>query len=83
MMPYVIQSMYILLAPALFAASIYMILGRIILLTGGEAHSMIKQRWLTKTFVFGDMLCFAFQSGGKVLLLDFSVLLGSLTTDSF
>lgn len=65
MMPYVIQSMYILLGPALFAASIYMILGRIILLTDGESHSIIKQRWLTKTFVIGDIICFCFQSGGE------------------
>lgn len=65
LMPYIIQSMYILLAPALFAASIYMILGRIILLTDGEAKAIIKQRWLTKTFVCGDILCFLLQSGGK------------------
>ncbi|KAK3935405.1 RTA1-domain-containing protein [Diplogelasinospora grovesii] len=68
LMPYIIQSMYILLAPALFAASIYMILGRIILLTDGESRSMIKQRWLTKTFVCGDILCFTMQGGGGGLV---------------
>lgn len=68
-MPYIIQSMYILLAPALFAASIYMILGRIILLTGGECHSIIKQEWITKLFVMGDVLCFIIQSGGKNLCI--------------
>lgn len=67
-MPYVVQSMYILLGPALFAASIYMILGRILLLTGGAVHSVIQPRWLTKTFVLGDMMCFAFQSGGENVL---------------
>lgn len=65
LMPYIIQNMYILLGPALFAASIYMILGRIILLTDGESHSLIKQRWLTKTFVIGDVICFCLQSGGE------------------
>jgi len=64
LMPYIIQSMFILLAPALFSASIYMILGRIILLTDGESHAIIKRRWLTKTFVCGDILCFLLQSGG-------------------
>lgn len=64
-MPYVIQSMYILLGPALFAASIYMVLGRIIRLTNGEYYAMMKQRWITKTFLAGDIICFVFQSGGK------------------
>ncbi|EUC28131.1 hypothetical protein COCCADRAFT_41301 [Bipolaris zeicola 26-R-13] len=35
-------------APALFAASIYMMLGRIILVTDGESHSLIPKKWLTK-----------------------------------
>jgi hypothetical protein len=64
MMPYIIQSIYILLGPALFAASIYMTLGRIILLIDGERHSLVKQRWLTKMFVAGDAVCFCMQSGG-------------------
>lgn len=52
--PFIIQSLLILIAPALMAASIYMVLGRIILLTEGEVHSIIKRRWLTKLFVFGE-----------------------------
>ena len=47
------------------AASIYMVLGRIITLTDGEAHSPIKVRWLTKVFVAGDVISFLAQSGGK------------------
>jgi hypothetical protein len=62
--PYICQSLLILLAPALFAASIYMILGRIILLTDGETHSVIRARWLTKVFVAGDVLSFLAQSAG-------------------
>lgn len=58
------QSLLLLVAPALFAASIYIILGRIILLTDGEAHSLIRQKWLTKIFVAGDVLSFLMQSGG-------------------
>lgn len=78
-MPYIIQNMYILLGPPLFAASIYMILGRIILLTDGEIHSIIKQRWLTKTFVIGDLLCFLFQSGGESFFVYSSKFLSSYT----
>ncbi|RAQ99142.1 RTA1 like protein [Stemphylium lycopersici] len=62
--PYVIQTLLLLLGPALFAASIYMILGRIILLTDGEKFSIIRRTWLTKIFVGGDVLSFFTQSGG-------------------
>jgi hypothetical protein len=57
--------MFILLAPALFAASIYMILGRIILLVGGQEHSIIRPQWLTKIFVIGDVICFLLLAGGE------------------
>jgi hypothetical protein len=63
-MPYIIQAVYILIGPALFAASIYMTLGRIILLTDGEHYAMVKQRWLTKVFVTGDIVFIGMQSGG-------------------
>jgi RTA1 like protein len=41
-----------------------MILGRIIRLTDGESHSLIKTKWLTKLFVLGDVLSILAQSGG-------------------
>ncbi|KAF4989262.1 hypothetical protein FGRMN_9228 [Fusarium graminum] len=66
--PYIMQSVLILIAPALFAASIYMILGRIILLTEGEHHSLIRRKWLTKVFVFGDVASFLLQSSGGGLM---------------
>ncbi|KKP07844.1 RTM1 [Trichoderma harzianum] len=66
--PYLIQSMFILLAPALFAASIYMILGRIILLVEGQEHSIIRPQWLTKIFVTGDVICFFMLAGGSGIL---------------
>jgi hypothetical protein len=65
-MPYIIQSLLLLLGPSFFAASIYMILGRTIRLTGGERHSLIRPKWLTKIFVIGDVLSFFVQSGGKL-----------------
>lgn len=42
-----------------------MILGRIILLTDGEAYSPIRRTWLTKIFVIGDVLSFMMQGAGK------------------
>jgi hypothetical protein len=62
--PYIMQPLLLLLAPALFAASIYIILGRIILLVNGERHSLIRQKWLTKIFVTGDVISFVVQMGG-------------------
>jgi len=62
--PFIMQSLLLLVAPALFAASIYIILGRIILLADGEKHSLIRQKWLTKIFVTGDVISFLVQSGG-------------------
>jgi hypothetical protein len=62
---YIVQSVLLLVAPALFAASIYMELGRIIRLTDGEIHSVIRTKWLTKVFVFGDVFSFLMQSSGQ------------------
>ncbi|OHE96015.1 RTM1 protein [Colletotrichum orchidophilum] len=62
--PYIIQNVLILIAPALMAASIYMILGRIIILTDGESHALIRRRFLTKVFVSGDVLSLLMQSSG-------------------
>lgn len=62
--PYIIQSLLLLVAPALFAATIYMELGRIISLVNGESHCLVRKKWLTKIFVFGDILSFFLQGGG-------------------
>ncbi|TGO79317.1 hypothetical protein BELL_0036g00050 [Botrytis elliptica] len=66
--PYIMQTLLILIAPAFFAASIYMVLGRIIVLTDGEQYSIIRARWLTKIFVAGDVLSFLMQSSGGGIL---------------
>ncbi|CAI4216068.1 unnamed protein product [Parascedosporium putredinis] len=66
--PYIIQSMMLLLPPALFAASIYMILGRLIVRLEADALSIIRPRWLTKFFIFGDVLSFCAQGGGGGML---------------
>ncbi|KAJ5675695.1 RTA1 domain protein [Penicillium macrosclerotiorum] len=64
LMPYVGQSLLILLAPALFAASIYMILGRLIRSLNASSNSIIRPSWLTKIFVTGDVISFLMQCGG-------------------
>ncbi|KAI1344233.1 RTA1 like protein-domain-containing protein [Xylariaceae sp. FL0016] len=61
---YVMQSLLILVAPALFAASVYMILGRTIRAVHAEHHSIIRIQWLTKLFVIGDVVSFLCQGGG-------------------
>ncbi|KAB8068857.1 RTA1-domain-containing protein [Aspergillus leporis] len=62
--PYIIQTLFLLLAPALLAASIYMLLGRIILVLRAESHAIMKKKWLTKVFVTGDVLSFLLQGAG-------------------
>jgi hypothetical protein len=67
--PYIIQSTLILVAPILFAASVYMILGRLILRTDSASYSIIRANWVTKIFVAGDIICFCIQGGGAGLLV--------------
>jgi hypothetical protein len=62
------QTLLILLAPILFAASIYMFLGRIITATGRVSSSMIRPARLTKVFVGGDIICFLVQAIGGAML---------------
>lgn len=63
--PYLIQTLFLLLAPALLAASIYMFLGRIILVLQAESHAIMRKKWLTKVFVTGDVLSFLLQGSGE------------------
>jgi len=51
-------------APALFAASIYIVLGRVILLVDGKEYSPVWQKWLTKIFVAGDVVSLSMQMAG-------------------
>ncbi|KAL2822415.1 RTA1 like protein-domain-containing protein [Aspergillus granulosus] len=67
--PYIIQSALILIAPAFLAASIYMILGRIIAMLQAEECSIIKLRFLTKIFVAGDVLSFLMQASGAGIMV--------------
>ncbi|KIW03233.1 uncharacterized protein PV09_05455 [Verruconis gallopava] len=66
--PYIINSVLTLVAPTLFAASIYMELGRIVELVDGDVYLFVKRRWLTATFVSGDILSFFMQGAGGGLM---------------
>ncbi|PCG98267.1 RTA-like protein [Penicillium occitanis (nom. inval.)] len=59
---YALANNGVLLAPALFAASIYMTLGRLLRFLRAEHLSLINVRWLTKIFVIGDCLSFVVQA---------------------
>lgn len=56
--------MLILLAPALYAASIYMVLGRLMIVLGAESYALIKRSLLTKIFVAADVVSFVIQAIG-------------------
>jgi hypothetical protein len=68
LMPYILQAILLLVAPALYAATIYMELGRIITLIDGEGRALIPRKWLTKIFVVGDVLSFILQGGGMLAI---------------
>ncbi|KAH8680583.1 RTA1 like protein-domain-containing protein [Xylariales sp. PMI_506] len=62
---FIVQTLTILVAPALFAASIYMVLGRLIRLVRAESISPVRPSLLTKIFVGGDLLSFLVQVVGS------------------
>lgn len=59
-----LQEMLILCAPSLISATVYMVLGRIILSFNAEHLSSIRPKRLTLIFVLNDVLCFCTQLGG-------------------
>ncbi|KAG4267537.1 major facilitator superfamily transporter [Fusarium proliferatum] len=61
---YIVQSIFLLVAPALFAVSIYMELGRIVDLVDGDHYLYVRRRWLTRILVIGDVLSFFMQGAG-------------------
>ncbi|KAF2485666.1 RTA1 like protein-domain-containing protein [Neohortaea acidophila] len=72
LLPYIIQSIFILLGPILMAATVYMVSGRIITRTNGEPHSFVPARWLTRIFVGSDVFSFLVQSSGAGLMVQSS-----------
>lgn len=72
LIPYIIQNLFLLLPPAFFSASIYMVLKRTIVAVKGESYSIIPVRWLTRLFVLGDVISFWTQGGGGGLMANAS-----------
>lgn len=68
-MPYAIQNSLILLAPVLYAASIYMALKKIIQNVHGERHSIVRPTWLTRLFVTGDVMALMIQGGAAGMMI--------------
>lgn len=73
LMPFIIQSVFILIAPTLFAAAVYMVLGRIIRSVRAESLSPIRIGLLTKVFVTCDVLTFFIQGGGAGMMAQSSL----------
>ncbi|KGO75610.1 RTA-like protein [Penicillium italicum] len=65
---FAIQTLFILVTPPLYAASIYMILGRIVTYLQAKHLSMMPVKWMTETFVTGDFLSFLLQCAGGYLM---------------
>ncbi|KAH8426782.1 RTA1 domain-containing protein [Aspergillus melleus] len=61
---YSIGTIMILLAPPLYAASIYMTLGRLIRYLDAESISVVPTKWLTGIFLTGDIVAFVMQAAG-------------------
>ncbi|KAI2819797.1 hypothetical protein CBS63078_5900 [Aspergillus niger] len=74
--PYVMQSTLLLVAPALFAASIYMELCQIIALVKWGELAIIRVGWMTNIFVAGDMLSFLMQVSGAGIMVNGSRSMG-------
>ncbi|KAF4762588.1 hypothetical protein N7455_001066 [Penicillium solitum] len=75
---YSISTIMILLAPPLYAASIYMTLGRLIVHLDAEKLSMVPVKWLTIIFVSGDVIAFLMQAAGGGIMA--SGTLSAMTT---
>ncbi|KAG0158580.1 hypothetical protein PDIDSM_6095 [Penicillium digitatum] len=60
-----LQTLFILLSPPLYTASIYMTLGRTVAYLEAEHLSMIPVQWMTKIFATGDVASFLLQCAVK------------------
>jgi len=67
LIPYIVNTVLVLVAPALFAASMYMDLRKIVRLTEGEKLLPMSAKLLTPAFVIGDLICFVLQFAGKCM----------------
>ncbi|CAD6622444.1 CDG_1a_G0016350.mRNA.1.CDS.1 [Saccharomyces cerevisiae] len=66
--PYIIQSVLLLVAPALIAATIYMIFGRLLHVMRCQSLMLVSARFGTSFFVVGDVFSFFLQGAGGGLM---------------
>ncbi|PVI01486.1 RTA1 like protein [Periconia macrospinosa] len=66
--PFITQGTLLLVGPLFFAATIYMMLGRTIVLAGGEDVSLIKPMWYTRIFVGADISTLIIQGLGASIM---------------
>ncbi len=66
---FIVQNTLLLLPPVLFAATVYMVLGRIICSVKAEKISLVRVDWLTTIFVLGDVFAFVVQGSGAGLMV--------------
>ncbi len=62
--PFILQSLFILVATVAIVASVYMVLSRVVRLVGGEHLSPIRRGLITKLFILADFMAFMMQSTG-------------------
>ncbi|CAG7853916.1 SubName: Full=Related to RTM1 protein {ECO:0000313/EMBL:CCA67907.1} [Serendipita indica DSM 11827] len=65
--PAVIGQVFIIMAPACFAANLYMLVGRI-MVSIGSTYSIVRPRWITPIFVGMDILAIGLQGLGAGIL---------------
>ncbi|AET39085.1 Pug1p Ecym_4001 [Eremothecium cymbalariae DBVPG len=76
--PYIVQSCLVLVAPALMAASIYMLFGRMLRLLQLTSLSFVPSRFFTAVFVTGDLVSFMMQcTGGGMMATESKQTLGT------
>jgi hypothetical protein len=68
LIPFLLQGLFLLLPPVLYAASLYMVYSRLVRAVHGERFTPISMKWCTRAFVIGDVVCLNIQSTGAGLV---------------
>ncbi|CAI4036743.1 hypothetical protein SMKI_16G0530 [Saccharomyces mikatae IFO 1815] len=71
--PYIIQTIFLLVSPTLYAASIYMIFGRMATLLFAEKLMIMPAKFNTAIFVIGDIGSLLLQAAGGAMMSDKSI----------
>ncbi|RYP73561.1 hypothetical protein DL770_007751 [Monosporascus sp. CRB-9-2] len=65
--PFIMQNLLILAGAPFLAATIYMVLGRVIVALEAQRHSILNVRWMTKIYVLIDIACIFSQFIGAAM----------------